>query len=333
LTVGAWASVIVLAASAALSLGASWLLVSRLEWIAKRLGSTEALLGILAAFAANAPEITTSVTALVHHQREVGAGVILGSNVFNLAALLGLGAIAAGRINLHRKVIVLAGAVATWVAFVGFGSVSHVVSAGVGLAACCVVFVPFVAVLASPRLRGWLPLARSRAWLSAAVTEEELELDDAVRPRSAHARDLAVAVLAIVVVVTASIVMERAATTLSSRISMPPIVLGGVLLAAVTSLPNAVAAIYLARRGRGAATLSTSLNSNSLNVIAGLLVPATILGLAARTSASVLISGWAFGLTVVCLVLAYLLRGLHRAAGWLIVALYVAFVAALLVTT
>ena len=50
------------------------------------------------------------------------------------------------------------------------------------------------------------------------------------------------------------------------------------MLAAVTSLPNAVAAVYLAGRGRGAATLSTALNSNALNVIAGLLLPAAIIG-------------------------------------------------------
>ena len=41
------------------------------------------------------------------------------------------------------------------------------------------------------------------------------------------------------------------------------------MLAVVTSLPNAVSAVYLARRGRGAAVLSTALNGNAINVIAG----------------------------------------------------------------
>ena len=57
---------------------------------------------VAAAVAADAPEITASITALAHHQATIGAGVVLGSNVFNLAALLGLGAVVAGRINLHR---------------------------------------------------------------------------------------------------------------------------------------------------------------------------------------------------------------------------------------
>jgi hypothetical protein len=54
----------------------------------------------------------------------------------------------------------------------------------------------------------------------------------------------------------------------------------------------AVSAVYLARRGRGAATLSTALNSNSLNVTAGLLIPAIVLGLAKPSATGLLVAGW-----------------------------------------
>jgi len=53
------------------------------------------------AAAADAPEITPLITTLSSHQRTIGAGVLIGSNVFNLAALLGLGAIVVGSIALH----------------------------------------------------------------------------------------------------------------------------------------------------------------------------------------------------------------------------------------
>ncbi len=72
----------------------------------------------MAALAADAPEVTAAITARAGHQQRLGAGVVIGSNVFNLAALLGLGAVVAGRIRLHRRVVVLGGAVAMWVAVV-----------------------------------------------------------------------------------------------------------------------------------------------------------------------------------------------------------------------
>jgi len=332
---GVATSLLAFAVAAAVSLGTSWFLVSRLERIGERLGSSEALLGLLAALAANTPEITSSVTALAHHQRDVGAGVIIGSNVFNLAALLGIGAIVARRIDLHRRVVVLAGSVAMWMAVVCLGSIAGTVPPGIGLAACCVVFVPYVAELAAPKARRRaLPLPhRWTLWLSTAVDEEELELDAAIRPRSGRGIDVVVAMLSLVVVVAASIVMERTATTVGTHYSIPPIVLGGIVLAAVTSLPNAVAAIYLAARGRGAAMLSTALNSNSLNVVVGLLLPAVVLGIAPPTGPSGLVAGWYVGLTLVTVVLAFAGRGLRRPAGWLIVALYGAFVVALLAVT
>src|SRR6516225_9097688 len=108
--------VVLFCAGVVVSLAASWLLVSRLERLGERAGFSEAWLGLVAALAADAPEITSAVTALSRGQASVGAGVVIGSNVFNLAALLGLAAVVAGWISFHRRVVVLAGVPAVWVA-------------------------------------------------------------------------------------------------------------------------------------------------------------------------------------------------------------------------
>ena len=107
---------VVFALSAALGLGASVLLVSRLERVGERLGVSEALLGLIAALAADGPEITSSIAAIAGGHGTVGIGVTLGSNVFNLAALLGISALIAGRIRFHRREIALEGAVGLWMA-------------------------------------------------------------------------------------------------------------------------------------------------------------------------------------------------------------------------
>jgi cation:H+ antiporter len=317
---------------AAVSLATSWVLVSRLERVGERLGLREALLGMVAALAADAPEITASVTALVHHQPTIGAGVVLGSNVFNLAALLGLGAVVAGRISLHRKVIAFSGSAALLIGAACVLSVGRQLPAGVGLAVVLVVFVPFVVLLgAHRRILGRLgPRARWAAWLNDAILEEESELNESIRPSPGTNVDTLVAGAALVIVVLASVAMERGASSLGRHFGVAQIIVGGLVLAAVTSLPNAVSAIYLARRGRGAATLSTALNSNSLNVVGGLLIPATMLGLARPSAAGLLVAGWYVGLTALTLGLAYAAHGLGRAAGGLIIGTYVLFVVVLL---
>lgn len=320
---------------ALVSLAASWVLVSRIERVGSRLGASEAMLGLVAALAADTPEISSAVSALVHHQPSVGVGVVLGSNVFNLAALLGLGALAAGGIALHRRVVVLEGLVAVWVAAVTVLTVVDVTTPVGGLVLVLVVLVPYgiLAGLSGTRGRPRRGPARLRRWLDRAIVEEELELSVAVHPRRGRTVDFMLGLGALVVVVTASVVMERAASRLGQRFSVPDIVVGTAVLAVVTSLPNAMAGIYLARRGRGAASLSTALNSNALNVGAGLLVPAVALGMGQATAGAALVACWYAALTVLVVGFAYVHRGVRPAVGALTVVAYLAFVLTVVVTS
>jgi cation:H+ antiporter len=320
------------AAGAAVSLATSWLLVSRLERVGERLGLSEALLGIVAALAADAPEVTAAVSAMASGEQRLGAGVVIGSNVFNLAALLGLGAVVAGRIGLHRKVVLLGGTAALGVAGVCLAVVLGVVPPAIGcLLGLFVVALYAVALGASGQSLARLRVPRAWiTWLRSAVTEEETELEAAIRPAPARWPDVVVAAGSLVIVVAASLTMERAAAALGNRFAIPEIVVGGLVLAAVTSLPNAVAAVYLAARGRGAATLSTALNSNTINVAIGLLVPAALLGLGRPSGQTILAAVWYLGLTAAVLGFAYRDRGIWRVTGILIIAAYIVFAASVL---
>jgi cation:H+ antiporter len=258
-----WAAAVFVAA-AALSLGASAVLVVRLERVGTRLGLSEALLGLVAAVAADTPEVTSAVTALAHGQHDVGTGVILGSNAFNLAALIGLGAVVAGGIKLHRRVVIFEGTVALWIAALAIAAVTGLIT------------------------------------------------------------PVAALVLALAVVVAASAAMERTASALGARWAVPGVITGAIVLAAVTSMPNAVAAVFLARRGRAAAALSEAFNSNTLNVLAGLLIPAVIIA-SPGLGGALRVAVWYGVLTVATIALALAGRGINRRSGALIIAAYLVF--------
>lgn len=324
--------VVVFIAGVGVSLGASWVLVQRLERVGKRLRFSEALLGMVAALAADAPEITTAITALLDHNRRIGAGVVLGSNAFNLAALLGLSALVAGTIALHRRVVLMNGAVALWVAGLTLLAVFGVLGVVIALIGALIVLAAYLVALAAGGKvvrRAGLPAAWS-GWLAEAIGEEELELEPAIHPRPGGTGDGVLALLALAVVVGASVAMEHSAAALGRDWTVAPIIVGGLVLAAVTSLPNAVAGIYLAARGRGAATLSTALNSNLLNAIGGLLIPASILGLGSPSAETRLVALAYGALTALALICAFLDCGLRRPAGAAIIIAYGAFTAALI---
>ncbi len=314
--------------AAGIALSASWVLVSRLERVGEHLGLSEALLGLVAALAADGPEITSAVTALLNHQPQIGAGVILGSCPFNLAALLGLGAMVAGHIALHRRVVLLGGVVAMAIAILAFLTVRADVAPGAGLAMAVAILFFYVAVLGTGLKGRRLPgPARASAWLQAAAAEEEAEMEEGVLPEPATrvGLDAGIMVVALVIVIAASVVMERSAASLGRSLSVPDIVVGALVLGAATSLPNAVSAIYLVRRGRGAASWSTALNSNNFNITVGLLIPATVVGLGPPSGEATLVAAWCAGLTALTVALAYGGRGLSRRSGLVIIFGYLVF--------
>ncbi len=326
---GALAAGVAFLVAAGVSLTASGVVVSRLERVAGRIGLEEAALGLLVALAADTPEVTSAVAALLQGHADIGAGVVLGSNVFNLAALLGLAAVVAGAVRLHRRVAAFDGAAAGWVALVCVVVLATPLGPAAGLGLVAVGVGPYVALstLPAPALRALRVPEAAVVWCRRAAEEEASELRAALDPTPYSPRDPAVAVVAVLLVVAASTVMERTAQSLGARWHLSGLVVGGVVLAAVTSLPNAVGAIHLARRGRGAAVLSEALNSNMINVVAGLFVPGVIVGLGHLGDDGALLAGWYAGLTALSVALAWGGGGLRRPAGMAIVAGYLGFVA------
>ena len=246
--------------------------------------------------------------------------------MFNLAALIGLGAVLARGIKLHRRVIIFEGTVALWMVAISIAAATSLLSPVMALALALAVLAPYVYVSAvHPSGRSALPLPRwLRSWLAEAVAEEEQELSGAIRPGKSSPRDAATAILALCVVLAASAAMERSASALGARYAVPGVITGAIVLAAVTSLPNAVAAIFLARRGRASATLSEAFNSNTLNVLAGLLIPAVIIT-GPSLAGALRIAIWCGLLTVTTIALALAGRGINRRSGTLIIAAYLAF--------
>lgn len=313
-------AVLVLAASFALTVAASVALARELDRIGERLGFSEALLGMVTALGADAPEIASAVAAVVAGHEDTGVGVVVGSNVFNLAALLGVSALIAGRVRIHRHGLLLTGGVAILVAIVGALVAMGALPGVVGLVLAAAVLAPYVVLSAlhAP--------ARSRlpAPLREAVEEEQRDARrDEFNP-PATASDALAVVPALAAVVGGAYGMVAAAQSLGDRFEVSDLVLGALVLAALTSIPNLIAAVRLARLGRGAACVSEALNSNNANILVGLCLPALILGFGSASGIETFASLWMVGMTVVAVVLGFG-GGLTRREGAAIVALYVAF--------
>jgi cation:H+ antiporter len=279
-----------------------------------KLEFSEGLLGLLAALGADSPELSSAVIAILAGAGDVGVGVVVGSNLFNLAALLGLSALVAGGVRVRRGPLLLDGAV----------GLAVMVASALMVAGFLPISAAYVVVLALPRT--WLVRVNP---LLGGVPHDLIEIPYEVthdRPEITHQSWTPVILLpvALVAVVGGSYAMVHAALASQSWIHLSGAVLGSVVLAALTSLPNLWLALHFARTNRGTALMSAAMNSNSINLLGGLVIPALFIGTGfARGSLGYF--GWLLDLTLLAALAPLARRRLSRTAGAAIIALYLIF--------
>ena len=126
--------------------------------------------------------------------------------------------------------------------------------------------------------------------------------------------------------------MVDAALRLADRWSVPDVIVGIIVLAILTSLPNAFTAVRLAFQGRGSALVSETLNSNTVNLVFGVAVPALFVTLSSTSAITGFDLAWVLLMTAVALALLAQRGGLGRSGGAAILLLYAVFVVVQIVT-
>lgn len=319
-------------ASLLLTAAASAVLSRRIEQLGNWLRLSQSFLGIVAALGADSPEISSSISALYHGHNDLGLGIVLGSNIFNLAALLGLAAVVTRHVQVSRRTLLLNGGVALGVLAASTVQLLGVLSPGWSLGLIAAIMVPYVAATAIPASVA-LRMAQSfgvQSTLGLTVEDANQDADrETAHPRPSTA-DITDVLLTLVCVVLGSIGLVRSAVVLGAAWHVPTPLLGIVVLASLTGLPNVITAIQLSRRGRGSAVLSEALNSNTLNLIVGVSLPMLFFPSTSLHPRSVLALWWLCGMTVLALGLALLRGGLNRASGGLLIAVHLAFILCLL---
>jgi cation:H+ antiporter len=315
-------------ASIALMLLASAVFARRLDHIGLRLGLPEALLGLLTALAADAPEISSAIAALVQHEHAIAVGVVVGSNAFNLAAMLGISAVVAGRVRARHETLELEAFVGLWLLAVMLAVVAGALGATTGIVLVALVAVPYVVLLAvGPRLVRRLPFNAAESRFVHRSFGEAHRRARSLDSRREAVGALVVLLLALCLIVAGSVGAVRAATDLADAWSVPEALVGVVVLAVLTSLPNAWTGVRFGLQRRGSALMSETLNSNSINIVFGLAVPAALGTLAAFPGLAIFDLAWLIGMTTAALVLFGKRDGGGRVAGAFLIVLYAVFLA------
>jgi cation:H+ antiporter len=301
--------------SLVVTLTAARLFARRLDRLGVRFGFPEALIGLLTALAADGPEISSALTALIKGAHDVGVGVLVGSNGFNLAAMIGLSALLTGRVWLARKVLMLEGMVGLLITVVAGALLLGWLSPGVAAGGSALVVIPYLVIV----------LAGARA----APGPQEHPTPETTPSPTHHLLGLIVVDAALII--AGSVGMVQTALTLAGHWHVSHAILGVLILGPLTSIPNAATAVRLGLAGRGAALVGETFNSNTINLAAGVVIPSLFVTLAAVSTLAKLQLAWLLVATLLTLSLLARREGMERAGALALILMYLAFAGGTLV--
>jgi cation:H+ antiporter len=211
----------------------------------------------LAAFATSSPELTVSSVAALAGQPEIGLGDALGSNVVNIALIFGLallfGAIQTSRQDFGRDYYL---ALATPVLTLLLALDGHIV-----------------------RWEALLLLAFFLAWLAWTVRNALRQRDSTVTIEAgalSPGKSLILGVLGLGALIAAGRLFVSGATGIAAAFSVDTYVIGVLLVAIGTSLPELVTVILSRLRGHDDVGVGTLIGSNLFNGLAIVGVAGTI---------------------------------------------------------
>lgn len=260
--------------------------------------------------------------------------MLVGSNAFNFAAMLGLSALLAGGVYLPRSLLLLEGSIAAGITLIAAAVLLGWVSAPLAaILAACVLLLYLLAVGASIErfLQAW-PERHPVARIARAVARRSAHTAPARSPGDPTHHLLALIVLDVALIIAGSVGMVQTALTLGERWGISRALLGALILAPLTSVPNAVTGVRLGVTHRGAALVGETFNSNTINMVGGVIGPALFTGVLATATATKLQVAWLVAMTAASVTLLARSGGMGRAGAAVVITMYGGFVALQLVS-
>lgn len=254
----------------------------RLEKLCEVFQLSIGMLSLLSALGANIPNYVSSALVIASGRGDVGIGIIVGSNIYNIAIILGLCTFFVPErtgIILDRQekrdvgviaryafvIMLLASLVIFWLPGEPLLMALHISSLTLVLFPLAIL----VTLIAFSTLIIHI-LRRSHGEVGTTLHHHEYPK---VKTSWSILRLFCEVIFTLVIALAGVLVMVQTGQTVTADLHMPSVLAGLLVLAVATSLPNTVVAISLVRTGETSACVEEVCSSGSINTALGIVLP------------------------------------------------------------
>jgi len=293
--------------------------VDNLVNIGGALGISQIILGVTAsAIGTSLPEFGSAVVASLTGSTDIGVGVVIGSNIWNIAGILGISATAAGIIKadtsgITRDGLVCLGTGLILIFFMLFGSIGRIAS---------ITMIILYAVYL------WRLIKAQKKYTSdnkLAIEETEFETEETSEKKQINKKTLAMVLLGLTGLIIGCRLLVYSGVELARIVGIPEMIMGLFTLAIGTSIPELVVTLSSAMKGLHDLSIGTIVGSNTFNILIGIGVPALFIAIPVERLSLIFDAPVMIFVTVLLLLMIKRRGKLTRVSGIILMATYITY--------
>lgn len=290
--------------------------VDNLVDIGGALGISQIILGVTAAaIGTSLPEFGSAMIASLSGSVDLGVGTIIGSNIWNIAAILGISAIAAGTIRtdssgINRDGLMTLATGIILIIFMLLGDINWIAS---------------VVMIALYIFYLWRLIKSQKEYKKGKIKEEITYESHEKKP--IDKKKIGFVILGLAGLIVGCRILVYSGVELARIAGIPEMIMGLFTLAIGTSIPELVVTLSSAMKGLHELSIGTILGSNTFNILIGIGIPALIIDIPVEKLSLTFDAPVMIFVTVLLLLLVKRSGKLTRNGGIILLATYISYAA------
>ena len=290
--------------------------VDNLVDIGGALGISQIILGVTAAaIGTSLPEFGSAMIASLSGSVDIGVGTVIGSNIWNIAGILGISAIAAGIIRtdssgINRDGLMTLATGIILIIFMLFGDINWIAS---------------VIMIALYIFYLWRLIKSQKEYKKGKIKEEITYESHEKKP--IDKKKIGFVILGLAGLIVGCRILVYSGVELARIAGIPEMIMGLFTLAIGTSIPELVVTLSSAMKGLHELSIGTVLGSNTFNILIGIGIPALFIDIPVEKLSLTFDAPVMIFVTVLLLLLVKRSGKLTRNGGIILLATYISYAA------
>lgn len=325
--------IVILIVSLLIVIKSADIFVDNLVEIGTLVGISQIILGVTAsAIGTSLPEFGSAMIATLSGSVDIGVGTVIGSNIWNIAGILGISTIVAGVIKTDTKGINRDGAITLATAlilvfFMFFGYIGKIAAI-----VMIIVYAYYLRLLIKAQKEEDIETNKQRIENESKEQDNETSILDTGKPesklrklKSISPKTIIWTVIGLAGLIVGCRLLVYSGVEMGKILGIPEMIMGLFTLAIGTSIPELVVTLSSAMKGLHDLSIGTVLGSNTFNILIGIGVPALILNIPVEPLSLTFDAPTMIFVTILLLLLIKRGMKLTRIDGIILLAVYITY--------